>query len=192
MSKVKFIVAGVSEDDFISALRVSIGYSDLLYRLKISRNDYLLFYNHFTKGEGGGHISYELLGYLKDIDGGKTVENNFKYMVARQYQDLKSLDIQDIIDEEDLIKKAKTLSSFNDYCVSDEEIIERAKAVGIRVRSTDELLDEARINILKNSPSKVLNKQELYNYIKPYEVIFDISAGYLIYLAKIAGLDVIY
>lgn len=192
MSKNSFTVSGVSEEEFVKALKISIDYSDLLYRLKLSRNDYLDFYNYFIKGEGVGHVSYELLGYLKDINSGRTVENNYKYMLGRQYRDLKSLDIKNIIDEEELIRKVKKLSSFNDYSTSDEEIVERAKYVGITVRTTEEMLDETRISILKNIPIKRLSKQELHRYIKPYEVIFDISESNLFYLAKQAGLEVIY
>lgn len=192
MAKELFTLGGVTEEQFIKALRVSIDYSDLLLRLRINRGDFLVFYKYFVSGKGNGHISYDLLGYLKTINGGKIVENNYKYMLGRQYQDLKSLEIDYKIEEEDLVKMARKLSAFIDYSVNDDEIVDRAKYIGIQVRTTEDMLDETRVSILSNIPKKKLNKRELNRYIKEYEIIFDISETNLFYLAKQAGLEVTY
>lgn len=185
-------VTKVAEELFIDALKVSIDYSDLLFRLKINRNEFTKMYNHFVNGKGSGHISYDLLGYLKVINSGKIVENNYRYMVGSQYKDLKSLEIEGIIDEEILIEKARSLSSFKDYAISDDEILSRAKELGLEVKTTDELLNETRILILKSIPNKNLSVSELNRYIKPYDVIFDISSSDFAYLIKMAGLEIIY
>lgn len=183
---------GIEKDEFIKAVYLSLDYDDLLGRIGIGMNTFSKFYHYFK--DNPNEINKDIKNKLELLNKGKPIESNHKYMHSLYYKYIKDamhrLNSDSCYDVE-LLEEIKNSEAFKIYQISDTEIILLAKSLGFKITTVEELEDKLRIEFIKGlnikgkiEKSKLISKTNL-------QALFNIEIGHLLYLAKLAGIEVV-
>ena len=172
-------------------LKVCINLSDFNKRLNITTEEFTHIYEELVLNDS--NISYQSRQNLITINNNKIIEPNYRYMVGLQCKDIKSFGFSEI-EEDILIIECRKLKSFSDYDISDFEICERAKECGVKVIPTEEVLKDIMVTYIKSLCIISIDRYSLINILRSSELssLFDdVKDIYLIYLAKLSGINII-
>ena len=166
---------------------MSVDYDDLLNRLRCNRETFVAFYTYFNNNRN--LITREQLRILNDLNKNLVISKNYNYRKALYYKCFKNLLNSERLFDLEVIDYIKTTEAYIKYPVSDDEILSFADFMNINYIKLEDFENDFRIKTLKDLNIKSCSKNQLIQKTKDLP-LFDISNGTLLYLAKLADIDV--